>query len=71
MASLSTGLPSRCNYPCMLESMYHRIARFAGLPRCIKYGLPHGRASMYLKADVSPGLPLCRASLFHTFRPPA
>ena len=71
MASLSTGLPFMCHYPCMLESMYHWAFRFAGLPRCIQHGLRLGPASMYLTVYLAVGLPLCRAALTRLVRPPA
>ena len=72
LASRSTGLPSRCHYPCLLESKYDRIF-FSGLPRCIPHGWPPAWAGFHLFHSVflSPGLPLCWASHVHTARPPA
>ena len=40
MASLSTWLPSICHSPCMMESKYHRVFRFVGLPGYIHFWPP-------------------------------
>ena len=40
MASLSTGLPSMCHQPCMLESMYHRVSASSGFP--VVYNMASG-----------------------------
>ena len=40
MASLCTWLPSICHSPCMMESKYHRVFRFVGLPGYIHFWPP-------------------------------
>ena len=56
--------------PCLCR-LFEWASRIVGLPGCIQHGLRHGPASMYLNVYLSPGLPLCRASLMHTIWPPA
>ena len=40
MTSLSTWLPSISHSPCMMESKYHRVFRFVGLPGYIHFWPP-------------------------------
>ena len=78
-----TGLPAQSGFPCFphqasgtarllcVSRFFERASRMVGLPRCIRYGLRHRSASMYLTLQLSLGLPHGRASHLHSIRPSA